>query len=437
MSTKNPNVLLISIDALKPEFIFNKDKCKANLPNLMKYFVEEGSYAKSGVKSVFPTFTYPCHQSIITGTNPKKHGITNNIIFDPVNKHNGAWYWFASSNVDNLWGASKNNGYVSSSVAFPTSVAAKGDFIVPEYWWDGSELDNAFIDTLSTPQGIVDEILADIGYIASGLDLTPNGDKHRFLATKWILDNKLSKCEKPFFMSTYFASFDETMHIEGVYSEEAINSLELIDGYVGELVELVKKISGDNFVVCVVSDHGSIDVTHNIHPNVLFANNGLIDVDSNGKVSDWKVYSQRAGGCSEIRLNNCDANTITNIEKILYDLLDDENSGVHEILNKEQIAQRGGFGEADYLLVSKRGYEVRDDVLGEYCTTTLAQKAQHGFSEEFEEMYASFMIHGSNILKNNDIGSINLIDIAPTLSQIMGFELTTAEGQSVLKHIKE
>lgn len=437
MSINSPSVLLISIDALKPEFIFNEEKCSAKLPNLRKYFVEEGTYAKGGVKSVFPTFTYPCHQSIITGTNPKKHGITNNIVFDPERKHNGAWHWFANANIQNLWSASKDNGYVSSSVAFPTSVGAKGDYIVPEFWWDGSDLDTMFINALSTPQGIVNEIVEEIGYIASGLDLTPHGDKHRFLATKWVLDNKLSKEEKPFFMSTYFASFDETMHIDGVYSDTAVKSIEMIDEYVGVLVETVKNICNDDVVICVVSDHGSIDVKRNIHPNVLFAKDGLIELDDEGNVTDWSVYSQRAGGCSEIRIKDADDKVHKKVEEILYELLNDEEAGVHEVLNKEEIAQRGGFGEADYLLIAKKGYEVRDDVLGEYCTTTISQKAQHGFSEDFEEMYASFMVHGKDIEKNKDIDTLNLIDIAPTLAEIMGFELETAEGHSVYKRMKE
>ena len=75
---RRPSVLLISVDALKPEFVFEQERLKVKLPNITRYFVENGLTAREGSKSVFPTFTYPCHQSMITGTNPAVHGIVNN-----------------------------------------------------------------------------------------------------------------------------------------------------------------------------------------------------------------------------------------------------------------------------------------------------------------------------------------------------------------------
>ena len=108
---KKPSVLLISVDALKPEFVFEQERVGVKLPNITKYFKESGMTARESMKSVFPTFTYPCHQSMITGTNPKTHGIVNNGMFDPTGEHLGAWYWFANKKVKTLWEAAKENGY--------------------------------------------------------------------------------------------------------------------------------------------------------------------------------------------------------------------------------------------------------------------------------------------------------------------------------------
>lgn len=79
--------------------------------NTTFYFVENGLTAPEGMKSVFPTFTYPCHQSMITGTNPATHKTFNNGIFDPIGEHLGAWHWFANTEVKTLWEAAKENGY--------------------------------------------------------------------------------------------------------------------------------------------------------------------------------------------------------------------------------------------------------------------------------------------------------------------------------------
>ena len=246
-----PSVLLISIDALKPEFVFEQQRLGVNLPNLTKHFLENGLTAPEGMESVFPTFTYPCHQSMITGTCPATHGIVNNGIFDPKGEHLGAWHWFASRKVKTLWEAARENGYCSASVAFPTSVGAGGDFIAPEYWWDGSPLDSLFIDAVAHPQGIILEMEQEIGRYAGGLDLSDAGDAQRGKAALWMLQNKLAPLvpQKPFFMSAYFASFDESAHQNGVYSKEAARSLEKIDAMAGQLIDKAMEITQGHVAV--------------------------------------------------------------------------------------------------------------------------------------------------------------------------------------------
>ncbi len=431
----SPSILLVSVDALKPEFVFEQERLGVKLPVITNYFVEKGLTAGDGMKSVFPTFTYPCHQSMITGTNPAIHKIVNNGIFDPLGEHLGAWHWFANTEVKTLWEAAKENGYWSASVAFPTSVGARGDFIAPEFWWDGSALDSRFIDAVAKPQGIIAEMEKEIGQYAGGLDLSDNGDAQRGKAALWMLKNKIAPVisEKPFFMSAYFASFDESAHQYGVYSNEAARSLEKIDKMLGELIEEAMKITDGHLIVCVVSDHGSLDNTHNISPNVLLHDAGLIQTDENGRVISWKAFSQRAGGTAEVRLADPeDKEAADALKKIMDQLLADENSGIMEVLNGEEAKKRGGFPEAAYVLVSDKGYELRDDVTGDYCRTRLTQKAQHGYNENFPEMRASFMLTGEGITKGN-VENVHLIDVAPTLAGLMGFVLPDAEGRDLLK----
>ena len=431
----SPSILLVSVDALKPEFVFEQERLGVKLPVITNYFVEKGLTAGDGMKSVFPTFTYPCHQSMITGTNPATHKIVNNGIFDPLGEHLGAWHWFANTEVKTLWEAAKENGYWSASVAFPTSVGARGDFIAPEFWWDGSALDSRFIDAVAKPQGIIAEMEKEIGQYAGGLDLSDNGDAQRGKAALWMLKNKIAPVisEKPFFMSAYFASFDESAHQYGVYSNEAARSLEKIDKMLGELIEEAMKITDGHLIVCVVSDHGSLDNTHNISPNVLLHDAGLIQTDENGRVISWKAFSQRAGGTAEVRLADPeDKEAADALKKIMDQLLADENSGIMEVLNGEEARKRGGFPEAAYVLVSDKGYELRDDVTGDYCRTRLTQKAQHGYNENFPEMRASFMLTGEGITKGN-VENVHRIDVAPTLAGLMGFVLPDAEGRDLLK----
>lgn len=428
---RKPSVLLVSVDALKPEFVLEQQRLGVNLPTMTRYFLENGMVTRKGVKSVFPTFTYPCHQSIITGTRPATHGIVNNGMFDPTGKHLGAWHWFANRKVKTLWQAAKEGGYCSASVAFPTSVGAKGDYIAPEFWWDGSELDSIFIDMVSCPQGLISEMEADIGRYAGGLDLSDGGDAQRGAAALWMLQNKLAPQidQKPFFLSAYFASFDESAHQYGVYSREAARSLEKIDAMLGQLIEEAERITQGDLVVCVVSDHGTLDNHYNISPNVLLHQAGLIELNPEGNVTSWKAWSQRAGGTAEVRMADPqDEATRRTLAGIMKQLAEDPDSGILEVVDREGARARGGFPDAEYVLVSKKGYELRDDVTGDYCRTRLTQKAQHGYSENFPEMRASFMLWGKGVRPGSDPGEFELIDIAPTLAAMMGVSLPDAEG---------
>ena len=280
------------------------------------------------------------------------------------------------------------------------------------------------------------EMEKDIGRYAGGLDLTEAGDRQRYRAAMWVLDHKIAPRtkERPFFMSAYFASFDEMAHQYGVYSKEAAHAIEAIDRMLGDLVERVHSMTDDRAVVCVVSDHGTLDNRYNIRPNVKLREAGLITTDGNGRVTDWRAWSQRAGGMSEIRLKNGqDEDAGKRLAQVMKELASDPAFGSLEVLDREQAIERGGFPLADYVLVSRKGYEIRDDAEGDYCTETLHQKAQHGYCERFEEMRASFMIEGYGIERKCDIGSMKLIDIAPTLAAVMGFEMPQAEGRNRLK----
>ncbi|HEV2679471.1 MAG TPA: alkaline phosphatase family protein, partial [Rhodanobacter sp.] len=87
-------VLLISIDGLRPADVLQAQQHGLQLPNLQRFLVQ-GSYA-SDVRGVLPTLTYPSHTTLITGVSPSLHGIGGNLTFDPTNKNQQGWDWYAS-----------------------------------------------------------------------------------------------------------------------------------------------------------------------------------------------------------------------------------------------------------------------------------------------------------------------------------------------------
>src|SRR3954452_8155547 len=84
-------LLVISIDGLRHDYLDDRQHA---LPNLMR-MRSEGARART-VRSVWPSVTYPAHTTLVTGVTPARHGIISNVVFDPFEKNDGGWYWYAS-----------------------------------------------------------------------------------------------------------------------------------------------------------------------------------------------------------------------------------------------------------------------------------------------------------------------------------------------------
>src|SRR5262245_3137627 len=74
-------LILVSIDALRWDYL---QKFKDQTPNLNKLAVE-GVRAEKMIP-MFPTMTFPNHQTIVTGLRPEHHGIIHNNMYDPDSK---------------------------------------------------------------------------------------------------------------------------------------------------------------------------------------------------------------------------------------------------------------------------------------------------------------------------------------------------------------
>ena len=46
---QRPSVLLISVDALKPDYVFEQEKLGVRLPVITKYFIENGQIGRAHV----------------------------------------------------------------------------------------------------------------------------------------------------------------------------------------------------------------------------------------------------------------------------------------------------------------------------------------------------------------------------------------------------
>jgi predicted AlkP superfamily pyrophosphatase or phosphodiesterase len=384
---------------------------------------------------VVPTVTYPSHTTIITGVSPAKHGIYANTTFDPLRKNFGGWYWYAEDiKVPTLWDAAADASLSTANVHWPVSVAARITWNLPQYWRAGTPDDRKLLRTLSTP-GLLDALEKDLGPYADGIDESITGDENRGKFAARLLELK-----HPAFATIYLTALDHEQHASGPFSAESNATLERIDAAVAAILASIQRTYGDRAVVCIVSDHGFVATDKALNLAVAFRNAGLIEFgppaasssSSSQQIKSWKAMLWGAGGSFAIVLHDKnDAATKSKVADLLATLAADPANGIDRIVPKSELHARGGFPGAAFLVALRPGFVTGDAVSGYVVTPTTSFRGMHGYWPDLPEMNASFFILGPGIPAAHSLDFIDMRAIAPTLAQILGLPLPSAEARSL------
>ncbi len=406
------SVLMISVDGMKPGYVFDADAHQLKVP-FLRSLLHDGAYAR-GVKGVWPTVTYPNHTTLVTGVTPAEHGIYNNLEFDPRHSFGDAWYWYARQiRVPTLWQAAHEAGLSTASVGWPVTVGAAIDTLIPEYWrsFQPSESLNPsdiyLLASLSKPTGVLEEMQARLGPYMAGNDPSRPGDE---IKTRFALD--IIEHKKPRFMTVHLSSLDEAEHEHGPFSTQADRVLEDIDGWIAQLATAARR-ADPAVTLFVVSDHGFVDLTHRIN---------LVPALQQ-RAPQAQLWP--AGGMAAVVMRDNSDAALRATRAALQILQDDSANGIANILAKDEMERVGAFPTASFLVVMKSGYYVAGNPASEPAIATQGTGG-HGFSPEYPEMRAAFFVTGPGIAQHRDLGDIDMRRIAPTVAQVLEVRLTHA-----------
>jgi predicted AlkP superfamily pyrophosphatase or phosphodiesterase len=418
-------VVLISVDGLKPEYVLQADAHHLQIPNLRR-FPREGSFAE-GVRGVVPTVTYPSHTTLITGASPARHGIYANTTFDPQQKNRGGWYWYAEDiRVPTLWDAVAEAHLTTANVHWPVSVAERHiTWNLPQYWRAGTPDDRKLLRVLATP-GLLDDLEKELGPYADGMDEEIGGDENRarFAA-------RLMEWKRPDFMTVYLTALDTAEHQFGPFSAEANATLERIDAALGRVVEAAERVYKGQAIICVVSDHGFAGVSRDVNLGVALRQAGLMNLSEKGEVTGWKGAVWSSGGSAAIVLrDSADATTKSRVSALLQQIAANRANGIDRIVPAEELRERGGFPNAQFLVALRPGFEIGEALTGKLITDS-GSKGTHGYWPDIPEMRSSFFIAGPGIAAGRSLGTIDMRSIAPTLARLLGVRLPAAEAEPI------
>ncbi|MBO4388937.1 MAG: alkaline phosphatase family protein [Spirochaetales bacterium] len=429
-------LFVLSMDAMVGEDI----EYLKTRPNFSRLMAHCARVAKA--QTIYPSVTYPAHVSMITGCTANHHGIYNNTHFR-TSKGYPAWHLYSDEiKVEDLFAAAKRAGCTTASVYWPvTGKNPNIDYLIDEFFFyepEESASEAAILDCFRKLGASEDALLT----VSDNMDRFPRSYKTKsdWLRLDQTFDHFINGvvCSmirrfQPDVLVAHNCLLDSMRHKNGVFNDRVTWALDITDYWLGEIIQAMTDagvLEDTNFVI--VSDHGQMNFSRRVKPNVLFEKKGWIDVDADGKISDWKVYGQSNGMSFAVYVKD------PALKQTVYDYLrilrDEQVWGFSEVYTREEVSQRYGWdGPFDFVLETDGYTTFSEDWLKEYIagidlSDYRLGRATHGYQPE-KGPQPVFVATGPAFKKDVTIPFCLTLDESPTFAHILGQSMPQADGR--------
>jgi predicted AlkP superfamily pyrophosphatase or phosphodiesterase len=396
--------------------------------------IDQGVWADSS-ETVFPSVTHPSHTTMLTGVEPRIHGVLANHLYDretgerfhPTNKPRTAMV-----KVPTLFDAAKKRGLVTAAFFWPeTKDDPSVEFNIPEVLSgaDGPDLSAA-----------KPAFLAELRQAGIPIDFYSSWYRTpRKSAADAILADAAAytiRKYKPNLLAIHILATDQNQHSYGPHHYLSQAALTLADYCVGLLREAVEQagIAADTTFI-VAADHGFHSVYHELNVRPVFEKAGLLDrIEFSG--GDWLLGVVLKDAFDRTR-------DMPKLEAAFEELR--AMKSIARIVTPEQMHSLGlpRFEESPYAF----GHYLVIPDIDTHLTTEPGPAASvrkvmerpyhgHGYLPQHPRMYPALVLSGSGIRRRITIGHVRNLDIAPTVAELLGLELANISGR-VLKEALE
>lgn len=422
MTSLKPMIVL-SFDGLATEdLVFLKEQ------PAFKRLLEQASGSKF-VKTVYPSITYAAHATIVTGCYPKTHGIVDNTLLEP-HRSSPDWYWQCQQNkMPTIYDLAHEKGYKVAALLWPTTAKSAIDINVPEIFANRPFHHQIFVSLRNGSVGFQFKMNQRYGALRKG-------KKQPYLDnfTQRVLMDCLSE-EKANLVLCHLTDLDSMRHEHGYDSDEAKAALVRHDQRLGEVMTFIEQ---DDFykeaTLVVLGDHSSMDATQVLSPNSFLKALGWLDARKI-KRGKYKAYAKSCDGSAYIYTAGLNSEEIETLKGNLEQFMA-YTGGVETLYDQEALVQKGADPRATFMLEAKRGFIFEEGHEEHYIMSLEAhplfkgQKitAVHGYAPEKNNYTTVFMMKGPSVVQGIWLEHMDLVDIGPTLSPLLGVTLDQADG---------
>tara|TARA_B110000438_G_scaffold298604_1_gene347161 strand:- start:1382 stop:2623 length:1242 start_codon:yes stop_codon:yes gene_type:complete len=381
-----PYVLVVSFDGFRHDYLE-----RVQTPNFDKLKLD-GVSAESLI-SVFPSFTFPNHYSIATGTYAGTHGLIANSFY---RKDFDESYSMQTKNtvIDGKWYGAE-----------PVWVTAERQGInAATFFWVGSE--------------------AEINGLRPSIYESYDNSVPFSLRVDTIFDwFSLPYENRPQLCMLYFNEPDHLGHVYGPESTQVDSSIIEMDSLLRLIIDRINSSSiKDSLNLIIVSDHGMTTISKDKFIYLDKYVRGIHDlrVDGSGPISQLFLPPTEPSRNKSIfrQLKHIPNMQVYLKEDIPHDFrIINENTG-------------------DFLLVADEGWSIFKN---KKTSVDFNPIGMHGYDPSLKSMQSIFMAYGPEIKSNVQINSFENIHIYPLLCKLLGIEPSTeSEGKlHVLESIIE
>ena len=422
------HLFVISEDAL----VYEDLETLKTLPNFSAMW--EKTARVNRVRSVYPTLTYPCHTSMRTGVYPDRHGIINNEQNTLLEK-SSPWVLFNDAvRVSDLFDAAKKKGLTTAAVFWPvTGNHPSIDYLVNEYWPQSPEetTHDCFANSGSSPE-VMEKVV----------------EKHLPLLINRVhpyCDAFIHACAcsiirefKPNLMMIHPANIDAYRHSTGLFSPLVTHGLHEIDLWLGDIIKATRDagiFEDTDFVI--TSDHGQLNISRTISPNVVFADHGLIQVDADGNVADYTAFCKSTALSAQVYLKNPDdKKAYDKTFQLLNHMCEEGIYGISRVYTAKEAEREEHLAGGFSFVIESDGYSsftndwVRPIVRNKDITDYRFGHATHGHHPD-KGPQPTMMAFGPRFRAGAVVERRPLIDQAATFARVLGLELGDIEGKAM------
>ena len=401
------------------------------LPNFGQV-LENGSYVKHS-EPVYPSLTYPCHTSILTGNYVDRHGISHNEILKAG--HPGQpWYSLASDvKCRNLLDLAKEHGYRTCSISWPVTGKAGFDLNMPmivPIGYSGPE-PIQFLRHNAT-----DELLER--YYKRYSHYLIGEDRSLDLYTMALTLDIIRDYHQPDVMLVKMCDLDSVRHVHGVDNDAAKAQLRVHDRQLGEILEQIRQHGDlDHTNIVILGDHGQSDISHAVYTNVLLEQNGFIQVDAHNRIVSYDAYSHSSSLSAWIELRDpTDEVMFRKMHDFLLGLLAEKRYGIGYVFTKQEAKTLFHLtGPFDFIIEGEQPIAFSSILDSE--SILLGKPEYKGFEKlsashgglPWKDETSCFIAAGPGVKKGVCIERAGIIDAAPTMARMLGFEMSGVDGK--------